>query len=212
MATEIWIKEPSEESISIFFDGMCKSAFLFYIGGNEGMHYSYQYGNDKFGVLSEKFFKRLHEEYFKELKHSDSIELSFEFSSHIEMERLMAQFWVLCGVINPKATKNIMTQADRNIFYRKISDETVISYFMGLSWLMKGDAPNREEKLMKFYRFVRDKFKLDVSDERLHEIEAFYYDSERIFEWRLIGMDILGIRQHTRKVLQEKKEKENEQK
>lgn len=208
--TEMWIDRPREESISAFFDGTCKSAYIIYTGGQDGLEMNPQFANEKMSSACYKIYKYLHEFYFKDLSFVDSDEISYELSTNTNMEKLMLDLWVLSGCINPKTTTEVHHHGERDFFIRELHPETILSYFMGMSWIMQEDEPNREEKLLKFYKFVRDKFHYDISNERLLELIAFYYNEDLFLDLRLRAMDILGITKITRKVLQERKEKKNE--
>lgn len=205
---EIWIKDVPEESVSAFFDGLTKSAYMFYIGSSDGLGLSPNTANDKMTRNSYKIYKHLHEFYFKDISLVDSDEITYELSAHNMLEQLMVQMWTVCRVIDPKITQTVISNGQRDFFMRNISPETIISYFIGMSWLMKHDEPNRNEKLLKFYKFVREKMHISISDERILELMAFFIDEDRMTELRLRAFDILGITQRQREVLR----KQNEQK
>lgn len=205
--SEIWIKDPPEEAVSAFFDGTCKSAYILYIGSGDGLEMNPTLANNKMSIACYKIYKYLHEFYFNDLTFVDSDEISYELSVNIKAEESMADIWVLSGVIDPNITTELNHHGERNYFIRKLHPETIISYYMGMSWLVKDDEPDREEKLLKFYKFIRDKFKLDISTERILELRSFYYDEGRMLELRLRALDILGITKLTREIMKARKNK-----
>jgi len=200
--TEIWIKEPSEESVSAFFDGYTKNAYFIYYGGNEGFDMHWIRAQEEFRRRSDQVFRKLHEIHFKDLTFEDSLEISMELSWHIKTEEYMKKLLLLAGMTKMK--QEVHSEADRTEFLRPVSGESIISYFMGLSWLVP-DNIDKNKKLEHFYKIIRDDLCPEISNERILELDSFFFDNDKILEYRLMAWDILGIRQHARKVLKARK-------
>lgn len=185
--------KPSQESISAYFDGVTKNAHIIYVAQVGGFSMENMPSQEKYRLLCERFFKDLHTIILTDLKREDSIEISLELTNHQTVERLLAEFWYFQGLIGKDA--NIISQSERDEFLRPISDESVMCYFIGLSWLMKYDTPHREEKLLTFFKYVRDQMKLKIENEMIYDLVEFF-ESEKMVEWRIKAIDMMGVR-HT---------------
>jgi len=181
---------PSQESIVSFFDGFCKNAYLVEVADKGGRTRHPAIANEVYALNAHRFFKRLNDFWLHELDPADMMEISLEFAFCKKSEAFLTMWWTICGL----SSKQFQSVAPNDAFLRPISDESVISYYIGLSWFLHINTERREERIINFLKTVRDNWPLKLENERIYELWNHYVTDAKIQEWKEIGFDMLNIR------------------
>lgn len=188
------MKKPSEESQACYFYGLARNAGICY-QSVQGGELSGPESTSKFIKTVGMFHTRLAEQYFRDLERADLDEISFEIDWSKGLEKQTHNFWKLCGDLG---SKNFISTADRDYPVRPFTEEMNISYCIGITWLMRGDIPHRDDIAIDYLRKSAVFVAPNMTRERLYELYNFYMDDKKVVEWRLIAFDILDIRMFVR--------------
>lgn len=182
----------TEEMVASFFHGFCINAFLAELCEVGGRNHSPTYSNIKMVDNADNFMKRLVEQRFRQMKLEDALEIAFEFTSYRKIVDLVGMLWSMTGII--KSGNMVYHEMVRDFMARQVSDEAILSYFVGMSWIFGKDEPNRNERLEKFFKLVIQQLELKISREQMMEIWFYFMDDLVMEEWRSIAHEMMNTR------------------
>lgn len=178
----------SEECIACFFHGFIRNGGFFYMSDQGGM--SPMYANELYIKKSARFYKKLSEDLLH-IKQADIEEISFELDWSVQVEQFTHEFWQLCGCIGENV--ELVRNGIHMVPFRPFTHEMWLSYFIGLSWFMRTDEPNRDDKLMEFFKRVKKFMALDITNERIFELFLYFHCTPRITDFKEVAIEIIGM-------------------
>jgi len=189
------IKKPSEESIASYFVGLTTNGFQWYCS----VQYSKLYGfisvdtaQNKTLINSKRFFEKyLCPTAFKDLDEIDCLEIAYELENHREIMKFSAEIWKE----GFKENLPLNLHAVSSTFNRPISDESIISFFIGVLWWISKKDFHRDEKMDYILKQAQIKFCPDFSDERRIELDHYFWDDDKIADLRITALDQMEMRE-----------------
>lgn len=182
-----------DDAIIMFFDGFSKYAYFIYTATTGGYSMSNEKAVKTWIINSKKFFQYLKTRYDLVYDEYEMMAISEDFGHNKKIEELLEYFIRISKTLSdPNA--ECVTHGDNIDLYWNVSNESILTFFMGFSFILNGNFKNRDDNLMKMYGVVNQYLNLGFTKERIMDIDNFIFNDEKIDEIKHVAFDIFKIK------------------